>query len=301
MPSEHESPRKIWFDPDVFSAARIQRGVTWGRPLRLLESTHSTNDLALAAIPGEDKTGIVWLAREQTAGRGRRGNAWLAPAGENLTFSVLLRIAGPPKIGGGFSLLAGLAVRALVASRLPAPDQKDAVCLATDDAATQSDGRKSNAHADRQSPALRATVKWPNDVLIDGKKCAGILVESKTNLEGQLGIVVGVGLNVLTQSFPEHLPQATSLLLGGAPASRLAFEQLLVDLLGELEQRTRLYLVGGTAALLEELGQHDFLRGRRVKIGEQQGVASGFDSSGRLRLLQDDGSVVFVTTGHVEL
>ena len=293
MPTPGDArPTTHWFDTALFERACQQRGVTWGRPLRILDSVPSTNDLGLGAVTGTDKTGIVWLAREQTAGRGRRGNVWHAAPGENLTFSVLLRIPGPRTLAMGFSLLAGLAVRAVVAARL----QTQSVLP---DRTTRVPGGL--IEPEEGTVGLRATVKWPNDVFIGPKKCSGILVESKVDSTGQLGVVVGVGLNVLTRNFPDHLPNATSLLLQGVLSSGLGLESLLVDLLAELEQRTRVYLVKGLRPLVDELMQHDFLAGRAVRVADQHGVASGFDDCGQLRLVHSDDSVTVVTAGHVEL
>ncbi|HSC87777.1 MAG TPA: biotin--[acetyl-CoA-carboxylase] ligase [Polyangiaceae bacterium] len=259
----------IWFSAEAFERQRVELGVTWGRPLRLLEQTDSTNDLALDAVAGEAKTGIVWLAHQQLRGRGRRGGTWLARPGESLATSVLVRVPTPHELGAGFSLLAGLAVRALVARRLP---------------------------------SATVTVKWPNDVMVDGRKCAGILVESRLGEAGRsLGIVIGVGINLSVRDFPPELPDATSLALAGAEPSSLAPERLLAELLAELETRTRRYLPHGLSRLLPELEQHDYLRGRTLRIAGIEGTAAGFDERGNLGVRTADGELVWVQSGHVEL
>ncbi len=263
------SSSRDWFDTAVFERKRAARGLRWGRPVRLHEVIDSTNDLALSAVAGPDKTGIVFVARHQLAGRGRRGNAWLSPAGENLTLSMLLRLAGPDELASGFSLLVGLALRDVVARLLPS--------------------------------MVQAAVKWPNDVLLDGKKCAGILVESRRGPDGQLGVVLGVGLNVHTTAFPTDLPDATSLRASGAPLEALAFEDLVLELLAALEERTARYLSAGLAPSLAELRQHDFLLGKRIRVGAIEGVADGIDERGRLLIRNSLGLVEATLTGHVEL
>src|SRR5690606_23130214 len=114
--------------------------------------------------------GTVWVAESQTGGRGRQGRAWVSPRGENLLFSVLLRIACVPMRVPLIALVSGLAVRDAVARVLP----------------------------DRE-----VLVKWPNDVLVSGKKIAGVLVESSIAGSKVDHVVVGIGINVHTRHFPE--------------------------------------------------------------------------------------------------
>lgn len=147
---------------------------TFPDPFRLLirETVASTNDelraLALAGAHG----GLVILALQQTAGRGRRGAAWFSPAGESLAFSILIRPDEPQALWPRLALAAGLAVAEAVESFGPA-----------------------------------AGIKWPNDVWIRGRKVAGILVEA-----GKDFAIVGIGLNVNTTAFPAEVAEiATSL------------------------------------------------------------------------------------------
>jgi BirA family biotin operon repressor/biotin-[acetyl-CoA-carboxylase] ligase len=154
-----------------------------------LEETGSTNDVLVAHATGADASGwpdlSVVVTDNQTRGRGRLGRTWLAPTGKSLAISVLLRPAVPVDQFGWFPLLAGaamtLAVRDVVAeSSAPAEP------------------------ADDEQPRHEVTLKWPNDVLVDGYKVSGILCEL---LPGG-GVVIGAGLNV---SLDEHdLPTLTS-------------------------------------------------------------------------------------------
>ena len=257
-----------FFEPDVFTAARERLGVIWGRPVHVLETTTSTNDRALEALATDTKTGAVWLAQEQTSGRGRRGNEWKSAPGENLTMSLLLRVPGPSARLVGLSLVVGLAVREVVAQVVP------------------------------ESSVVQ--VKWPNDVFVDDRKCAGILIETRA-LEGdEFGVVVGIGLNVLTRDFPPELTHATSLLAAGAPVERLGFEELLARLLFEIELRTKTFLPRGLEPFLSDLQRHDCLRGKRIRVDEREGTGAGIDVSGALLLQDDDGQVVSLASGHVE-
>ena len=145
-------------------------------PFRLLIRTtaSSTNDEARVLGQGGAPGGMVVLALEQLAGRGRRGAAWFSPPGESLAFSILIRPQEPKALWPRLALAAGLAVAEAV-----------------------------------ESFGVQAGIKWPNDVWIRNRKVAGILVESGNDFA-----VVGIGFNVNTLSFPESVEGiATSLAL----------------------------------------------------------------------------------------
>lgn len=254
-----------WFSADRFAAHRARLGVTWGRPCRILHETESTNDLALSNASTDAKTGIVWVARSQTHGRGRRGNRWLAEPGSALLCSTLLRWPGPPANLAGFALAAGLSVREVASQHTAA-----AVC-----------------------------VKWPNDVLASDRKLAGILVEARKVNESH-AVVIGIGLNVLAESFPDGAPRATSLAL--ERGRDLEFELILAELLGALELRTRALLTQGIAPLAEEANRFDALMGRALRVENEgasvEGIGRGFSTDGLL-LLEVDGRTMTITAGHV--
>lgn len=256
-----------FFDSELFERLRIDRGVTWGRPVRALEQCTSTNDLAIEAVATDAKTGIVFLAREQTRGRGRRGNHWLAPAGECLTFSVLLRYPAGQTNASGLSLATGMAALDVVTSRISNPE--------------------------------RVSFKWPNDVYVDDKKLCGVLIESKPDAQDHLGVVIGIGLNWLVSEFPPQLARATSLALQGARAESI--ESLLVDVLGQLQQRVTQLLKNGVASLASEACEVDYLLGRNIKVEHQTGVGAGIDAHGRLILRDAQGRLHALSAGHVEV
>ena len=140
----------------------------------MVEETGSTNaDLLVKARSGADE-GLVLVAEAQTSGRGRMGRRWISPPRRALTFSVLLRPAVPAGLLGWVPLLAGVAV----------------------------------ASALQQTAGVDARLKWPNDVLVDGAKIAGILAERWGN-----AVVIGTGINVLQQRGELPVPTATSLLV----------------------------------------------------------------------------------------
>lgn len=262
-----------WFCQEEFTRLRAKAKIRWGRPVRVFDTLPSTNDTALEAVSGDALTGIVWLAKEQSLGRGRRGNSWTAAPGECLMLSTLVRYDGPQERLAGVSLVVGLALRDLVCE-----------CLSSEGI---------------ERP--RVEVKWPNDIMVDGKKLAGILVETRTNNQDQIGIVVGVGLNTLCAAFPPELPSATSLRLLGLSETACRPEPLLAAFLKALEVRFPRFLQTGIGPSAEELRACDFLKGRKMRVGKHLGEGAGIDDDGQLLLLKTDGSIRAVASGHVEL
>jgi BirA family biotin operon repressor/biotin-[acetyl-CoA-carboxylase] ligase len=257
------------FDAERFRALVAPGHGGIGRELTATAVTDSTNDDAFAAAAGGAPDGAVFVSDAQRAGRGRRGNAWLSVSGEGLLFSVLLRRRLPQHSAGLLPLATGLAVRAAVAARLAGVGS-----------------------------AVTPVLKWPNDVLADGRKLAGILVESRVRGQDEPVTVIGVGLNL--GRLPQEIgPIATSLLeLGVAERDR---EEFLRDLLGLLDERLRdLETDGGAARVVEELGRFDGLRGARVSVGGVVGVAAGIDPSGGLLITDERGALHNLRSGHVE-
>ena len=246
---------------EPLAVAAVARGRLW-RDVTLLERTGSTNADLLARAHAGEPEGLVLAAEEQAAGRGRMGRGWMSPPRSALMFSVLLRPAVPPARWGWLPLLTGVAV----------------------------------ASAVREVAEVTAVLKWPNDVLLDGRKLAGILAEAAGG-----AVVVGTGLNVSTTA--EELPHpgpgalpATSLLLSGA--STLDRAELLSAILAGLERRYLAWQAAGgnpEPVRAEYTGMCDTL-GRRVRVelpGGQvlSGEAVGVDSDGRLVVRRSDDPV----------
>ena len=167
-------------DAARLNGALASRPGLW-REVRVVEETGSTNADLLAQARSGAGEGLVLVAEAQTSGRGRMGRRWISPPRRALTFSVLLRPAAPAGLLGWVPLLAGVAV----------------------------------ASALQRTAGVDARLKWPNDVLVDGAKIAGILAERWGN-----AIVIGTGINVLQQRGELPVPTATSLLVAqGARAA----------------------------------------------------------------------------------
>jgi BirA family transcriptional regulator, biotin operon repressor / biotin---[acetyl-CoA-carboxylase] ligase len=229
-----------------------------GSPRVHHRATDSTNErakeLALAGAPH----GTLVTADEQSAGRGRQGRSWVAPPGSALLMSLLLRDLGHAQ------------------AHLPL-----AAALAVCDAC-------------ERSASVRCAIKWPNDVWIDGRKLAGILIEGRPQ-DGWA--VLGIGLNVSTgrDEFPEELRgRATSLAAeaGGAPSR----EEVRVNLLAALEQR----LAEPPERIVAEWGERDALRGSQVRWQQGEGIARGIDHSGALIVETSSGRVT-LDAGEVHL
>ncbi len=230
-----------------------------GRPHRHFRTVGSTNEVARELAEAGAVDGTVVTSDTQTAGRGRQGRSWSTPTGAALAWSLLLRRR--VEVPGTLPLQIGVAVCEAVES-LGVP---------------------------------RAEVKWPNDVWIDGRKCAGILVEARPQ-DGWAVVGVGLNLSVSEQDFPEELrSRATSIGHGADVRSATAALNRLVEA----------RLLAPVEATLAELADRDALRGRPVSWstggGEaQRGVAAGMDGAGNLLVETADG-VDSLNAGEVHL
>jgi len=252
------------FSAEAFLALLRKRNLPYGQPATLKQTTVSTNDDALEALKAGALPGALFVAEQQTAGRGRHGRHWHSAPGDSLTFSLVLRPRVPQDRLSTITLVIGLAV--LDALRL--------------------------------HDAQGLKLKWPNDIVHERKKLVGILVEKpQTQHELDTGLVVGVGINVGMASIPAELAaEATALsqLLSPVPSR----EALLVDALSCIARRVAQLEEHGFSALVAEIRGSDALHGQRIAVEEQQGVASGIGESGEL-LLDCDGQLRRVTAGTV--
>ncbi len=248
----------------------------------VLDRCNSTNAVLLARAEAGAPSGTVVIANEQTAGRGRRGRSWFASPGDSLTFSLLWRFA-PGTAPAGLSLTVGLAVA---------------------DALTDVTGGTSGAGATcGPGTSLReqvAALKWPNDILKDGRKLGGILVELQPGAPH--AAVIGIGLNLrLAATMPDELRAASAALdLPHADPNAL-YASLLNHLLERLEQ----FAGAGFAPMRDAwTARHAFQDAAVVLSADfgapRQGICRGVDTDGAL-LLESDGRVERVLSGEVSL
>ena len=267
--SHHPAPST----PHQAPSTKHQAPISW--KLHHRAETVSTNLDARQGAHGD-----VFTADYQTAGRGRLDHKWISPPGVNLMMSVVLSVEGlAPDHVATLPLVAGLAVtKALVSLVAPTPSP------ATD-----------NRQPTTNNQQLTLLLKWPNDVLLDGRKVAGILCERVDDR-----VIVGVGVNVKAQEFaPEIANSAIS--LGSVPLSVPQVRDAILRELGQLYGR---WCEGGFAAVYPEIVALDFLRGQTLSVRQTDedaepicGVCGGILFDGAL----DVGGVkVYSGETHVE-
>lgn len=242
-----------------------------GHTVIRLEEATSTNTLALENEAYLGDHGLVLLARHQTAGRGRMGHGWVSLPGAQLQFTVVLHPVLPAGEVPVLALVAGLAV---------AQAMEDVLGLA---------------------PAL----KWPNDVLLDGRKVCGILVESRPGAGGTQRLVVGIGINCQGRAadFPPELRERLTTLAEatGAPVDS---EALLQTVLARLETLYQRLAAGGRAEVLAQWRRRAPFAGRRVRFpaadGPREGQPCDLTSEGFLVVQTDDGARHVQVSGELE-
>lgn len=242
-----------------------ESGSELGKPLELLAETTSTNDVAKRAAKNGAHHGTTFVADAQTAGRGRQGRAWLSARGESILMSTIARIPCAPARLPPLSLVAGLAALEAIA-----PDVD-----------------------------VTPRIKWPNDVWLDGKKTAGVLVEASVAGDKVEWIVVGIGINVHERHFPAEIePFATSVSLHASrPPDRA---QIVARLLAALDRDLAPAATHGLRFVHARLREHDALFGKHVHGEVGEGIADGIDLDGRLRVRRKDGVETW-TAGEVHL
>lgn len=239
------------------------------RGLELCQRIDSTNS-ELRRRAADLPSGVVCLAEEQSAGRGRHNRAWSSPYARNLYLSLLWRFDAGPDALSGLSLAVGVAVlRALV-----------------------------------QMGASGIGLKWPNDLLWRGAKCAGILIEMSGESCGNCSVVIGIGVNV---DMPEELGAAIDqpwIDLKTICERRVSRNRLAGAIISQLIEVLDEFEAAGIAPLMEEWRQRDVVCGEPVVIatahGEEAGIARGIDPSGAL-LVEGGNGIKRYRSGDVSL
>jgi len=251
--------------PDVLHAddliSRLPQPRIVGRDIQVFQQTGSTNDIADKLARDGVAEGVVVFAESQTKGRGRLGREWISPPGLGLWFSVLLRPQLPPSSVTQLTIAAATAV----------------------------------ARALRSQTGLTPQIKWPNDILIRGRKAVGILTELSAELDRVRHVVIGIGVDVNAESFPGELAAvATSLAL--AAGRRFSRGDIAAAILQELDHDYARITKGEFAALAEEWEQQCVTLGQRVQIHIGNRTVSG-----RCESLDNDGALLVRTDhGHLE-
>jgi BirA family biotin operon repressor/biotin-[acetyl-CoA-carboxylase] ligase len=253
-----------------------------GYRLEGFDSIGSTNTEALGAADGGDPGGIWFAALQQTAGRGRRGRAWESPHG-NLAATLLIVPDADPTLAATLGFVAGIALNQALSQLLPGAAVKSGV-----------DG------ADAINGAGRIALKWPNDVLADGAKLAGILLEGRKLADGRHAVAIGFGVNVVAA--PEGLPYpATSMARLGSNLDAYAVFEALSDAWVDC---FALWRDGrGIEQVLSQWRHVATGLGTPVAISQNGAVVRGIfetiDDSGRLIVRADNDERIAITAGDV--
>jgi len=240
-----------------------------GREIITYDSVDSTNDIAKSLVGESDKEGTVILADSQSQGKGRRGRTWYSEEKVGIYLSTLLNPSLPPEDVSQITLVAGVAL----------------------------------AQAINEFSRTRAYLKWPNDIILNGKKVAGILTENHMK-NAQPGIILGIGINVNHSHFPFSLQQiATSMAMeNGEIFERLP---LITFLINHLDQEYRCFLDEGLSPIVDHWNLNSDMFGKQVSMthGAQtfSGTAMKLNDQGHLVLLMDNGEEIHFDSGEVSL
>jgi BirA family biotin operon repressor/biotin-[acetyl-CoA-carboxylase] ligase len=258
--------------PDVLHAddllSRLPAGQLIGRDIQVFQETSSTNDVIERLARDGVREGVAVFAETQTRGRGRLGRKWISPPGEGLWFSVLLRPQLPPALVTQVTIAGATAI----------------------------------ARAIRLHTGLKPEIKWPNDILIGGRKVVGILTELSAEQDRVRHVILGIGVDVNVTELPEELRSlATS--LAAAAGRRFHRAELAAVILRELDADYARVKNGGFAELAEEWERQCVTLGQRIRIDigarALSGRAESLDNDGALLLRSDYGHLERVVGGDV--
>lgn len=240
---------------------------TWGSSLTVKDSTASTMEDAAAAAARGAPDGHVVLADQQTQGRGAHGRHWISPPGTDLYFSVVTHPDVEPASTALITLAAGLGLRDAVASLL----------------------------TDRS-----VLVKWPNDIWVERRKCAGILVETRTVGMRIDTVVIGVGLNVNRLQWPPEIAGiATSLRAEREDQQAFDRSEVLTAVLAHMERWVTSFIRDGGKVVVDALRTKLALVGERVRWEDGHGIFEGIDQYGTAQIRTDAG-VTSLRAAHIE-
>ena len=261
--------------PDILTPDMLRqrlKGSIFGKRIHHFFKVDSTNRVAMDLGHAGEPEGTVVIAEEQTAGRGRAGHSWHSERATGLYFTVLLRPKISPVQASLLTMMAGLSAFSAI----------------------------------RAQNDIEADLKWPNDILVGGKKLGGILTEMHAEPNQIRFVIVGIGINVNQEKFPADLSAiATSLRVEtGRPQSRL---ELLVRLLREFGTDYNQFIAKGSESVIRNFETvSSFTRGERVRVTHGQegfvGVTDGLSAEGFLRVRPDGrNEAVTVIAGDVTL
>lgn len=261
--------------PNVPSDLEVKpflKTISVGRRYKYFKTIDSTNTYLASLYPSQAVHGMVVAADRQTAGRGRMQRSWHSPAGENLYFSILLRPEIVPTKVPQLALVTVAALLKVLISRFP---------------------------------DLSPKVKWPNDILVQGRKLAGILCEMRSEMGAGCSVIIGIGINVNSRhaKYPAELRDSVISLLDatGKIANR---QKLVVHILAQLETCYEIWLKEGLQPFIDFLEDNSALKNQEITvvIGDREitGTVRGLSGNGALKLETPDG-ILQISSGEVHL
>jgi len=251
--------------PDMLAVETLKSKLeakVFGHQIHYFETVESTQNLARAAAEAGALEGTLFLAEQQVKGRGRMGRGWISPRGKGIWMSMVLRPSVPIHFAPQLTLLTAVAL-----------------CRSL-----------------KRLTGLQIGIKWPNDLLIEGKKISGILLESAAEDERLRYVIAGIGISVNLEEadYPaELLEKATSLRISGE--QKWSREEIIADFLKEWEQLYFLYQEQGFSPIVTLWEALSVSLGKTVRLvtpqGDIVGVPIGLDESGAIRIQLEDGSI----------
>jgi BirA family biotin operon repressor/biotin-[acetyl-CoA-carboxylase] ligase len=259
---------------DVFGQNELESRMTtqWaGHPVIYYASTDSTNLQAKLAAENGAGEGTLLVADMQTSGRGRRGRTWISPPGTNVYYTLLLKPEYPADRASAVTLVMALAA----------------------------------AEGIRRTCGLEAGIKWPNDIVVGGKKVCGILTEMSVEQDYIHYVVIGVGINVGQQEFAPEVAQ-TAGFLQQENGQRISRAELVANIMQAFEKDYEIFVQTlDMSGLMDAYNALSVNRGREVRVldpkGEFSGISAGINESGELLVERGDGTVAKVYAGEVSV
>ena len=249
-----------------------------GHPLLFFDSIDSTNIRAKQEAEQGAENGLLVVADQQTAGRGRRGRGWESPAATNIYYTLMLK----PDFNADCAPMLTLVMALAVAK-----------------------GIRQTLGRDSREAAAKVGIKWPNDIVVDGKKVCGILTEMSMEQGYIHHIVIGVGINVRRQEFSEEIRERAAAIdeQCGFCISR---SQLIADIMEAFEEDYEIFLqTHDLKGLRDSYAKLLLNQDREVCVldpkGEYRGIARGINDQGELIVERQDGTVEEVYAGEVSV
>jgi len=260
--------------PDVLTESEIKSRLCtkWaGHEVHCYEKIDSTNNAAKNAAEQGSVHGALFIAEQQSAGKGRRGRSWVSPTGTGIWMTILLKPELEPSYASMLTLVAALSI----------------------------------SEAIEEATGLVAKIKWPNDIVVNGKKVCGILTEMNAEIECIHYVVIGLGTNVNIEEFPKEIQEtATSLMIeAGKHIDRVP---VICAFLSCFETNYETFIKQKNLSdLLENYNKRLVNCGREVRIldsnGGYIGIARGIDKNGGLIVEKEKGETVTITSGEVSV